>query len=75
MRREMAVPLPSTVNGEWADMIWASAMLVRGPMIATPPIVTTQHATSTSTNVIVNWKLFKACRVSLTRIGLSQSPA
>jgi hypothetical protein len=38
-RREMTVPLPSTVNGEWADIIWASAMLARGPMIAIPGAV------------------------------------
>lgn len=34
MRRDHAIPLPA--NDEWADIFWASAMLVRGPMVPIP---------------------------------------
>lgn len=37
MRRDRAVPLPTDHEGdEWADVLWAVRMLVRGPFVAIP---------------------------------------
>ena len=39
MRRDRAVPLPASHEGdEWADVLWAVRMLVRGPFAAMPAV-------------------------------------
>jgi hypothetical protein len=39
LRRASAIPLPATTgDGEWADILWAIRMLVRGPFAATDAV-------------------------------------